>query len=88
MEYIKKFLSVTDISKILGIARATVIYWVTKGHIEYSRVGNLLKIRPKDLMKYLKDLGNSEIAMIDFEKKITKYLEREYGDVTRRRRNK
>ena len=80
MEYMNKFISVTDVSKILDISREAVNSWLVKDYIKYSIIGNLRKIRPGDLLQYLKNLGNSEIEMIDFKKDIDNYLKQKYGN--------
>ena len=74
MENTNNYLSITDVGKILGICREAVNGWVVKGYIEYSIIGNLKKIRSKDLLEYLKGLGNSPVAMANFEKDIENYF--------------
>ena len=74
MENTNNCFSITDVAKILGISREAVNSWLVKGYIEYSRVGNLRKIRPEELTKYLEGLGNSKIAMANFDKDIRDYL--------------
>ena len=74
MENINNFLSVTDIAKILDVSVEAVNSWLKKGFIKYSLVGNLQKIRSKNLLEYLKGLGNSDYAMKEFSHDIKFYL--------------
>lgn len=74
MENTNNCLSITDVAKILDISREAVNSWLVKNYIEYSIIGNLKKIRSKDLIKYLEKLGNSPGAMANFEKDIENYL--------------
>ena len=74
MENKNNFLSTADIGRLLDVSRLVVNTWLRKGYIKYSLVGNLQKIRSKDLLEYLKNLGNSPGAMANFEKDIRDYL--------------
>lgn len=78
MENKNGFLSVFEIGKLLDVSKEVVNTWLRKGYIKYSLVGNLQKIRSKDLLEYLKGLGNSQTAMANFEKDIENYF-REKG---------
>lgn len=74
MENTNNFLSTADVGRILDVSRLVVNNWVRKGYIKYSLIGHLQKIRSKDLLEYLRNLGNSPAAMADFEKGIKNYL--------------
>ena len=78
MENMNNFLSTADIGRILDVSRLVVNSWLRKGYIKYSLVGNLQKVRSKDLLEYLKGLGNSPGAMRDFERDIRDYLRQKY----------
>lgn len=68
------YLSITDISEILCMSRSAVDSWMVKGYIKFSIIGNLRKIRSEDLIKYLRKLGNSPVAMEGFKRDIENYL--------------
>lgn len=74
MENTNNFLSTADTGEILDVSKQVVVTWLRKGYIKYSIVGNLQKIRAKDLLEYLKGLGNSKTAMASFERDIKDYL--------------
>ena len=74
MEKTNNFLSTADVGKLLDVSKPVVITWLRKGYIKYSLVGHLQKIREKDLLEYLKRIGNSPGAMRDFERDIKECL--------------
>ena len=74
MENKNGFLSVFEIGKLLDVSKEVVNSWLRKGYIKYSLVGNLQKIRSKDLLEYLKGLGNSPVAMDNFKRDIENYF--------------
>ena len=78
MKNINNFPSTADIGKILDVSRLVVNTWLRKGYIKFSLVGNLQKIRSRDLLEYLKGLGNSKTAMANFEKDIRDYLKEKH----------
>lgn len=74
MENTNNFLSVVETGKILDVSKEVVNTWLRKGYIKYSLVGRLQKIRSKDLLEYLKSLGNSPVAMENFKRDIDNYF--------------
>ena len=76
MENKNGFLSVFEIGKLLDVSKEVVNTWLRKGYIKYSLVGNLQKIRSKDLLEYLKKIGNSDYAMKEFAKDIEMYFKK------------
>jgi excisionase family DNA binding protein len=74
MENTNNFLSVVETGKILDVSKEVVNTWLRKGYIKYSLVGRLQKIRSKDLLEYLKSLGNSPVAMDNFRRDIDNYF--------------
>jgi len=78
MKYTNNFLSTADIGKILDVSKPVVITWLRKGYIKYSLVGHLQKVRSKDLLEYLKKLGNPETEMNNFKKDIENYLKQKH----------
>lgn len=69
------FLSVSEVGKLLDVSKEVVNSWLRKGYIKYSLAGNLQKIRKEDLLDYLKKVGNSPGAMLNFKKDIENYLQ-------------
>jgi len=76
MENKNQYLTTADISKILEITPVAVQKWISGGRLEAYRVGGNYRIRPNDLLKYLKDLKNSDYAMKEFKIDIKEFLEK------------
>ena len=74
MQNKNQYLTTVDISKILEITSVAVQKWISGGRLKSYRVGGNYRIRPEDLLQYLKDRGNSEIAMKEFKHDIEFYL--------------
>jgi len=70
------FLTVKDIAEIFKISTQAVYEWMKDNRLKFYQVTNTKRIRPEDLLQYLKDRGNSEIAMKDFKYEIDKCLEK------------
>lgn len=68
------FLTVDDITKILDVSRAAINCWLKDGRLEYCKPGKMRRVRARDLIKYLENLGNSPGAMANFKKDIENYL--------------
>jgi excisionase family DNA binding protein len=73
----KKFLSTTELAKILGISRIAVYKKIKKGEIKATKVGGNYIINKKDLGIIRKDLTKKEKEKID--KAIDKIV-KEYGE--------
>jgi len=78
MNNTNNYLSITDIAKILDVSRGAVNNWLKKGYMKYVLTGNLWKVNSRELIKYLRGLGNSKTAMANFEKDIRDYLREKY----------
>jgi len=65
-----EFLTVTDIAKIFDLSRQAVDGWLNEGRLEFYRVGNTRRIKPKILLEYLESVGNPSGTMRDFERDI------------------
>ncbi|MBA7496376.1 hypothetical protein ES702_06984 [subsurface metagenome] len=74
-----EFLTVTDIAKIFDLSRQAVDGWLNEGRLKFYRIGNIRRIEPKILIKYLKSVGNSPGAMRDFKRDIENHLSQKYG---------
>jgi excisionase family DNA binding protein len=72
-----KFLSTTELAKILGISRIAVYKKIKKGEIKATKVGGNYIINKKDLGIIRKDLTKKEKERID--KAIDKIV-KEYGE--------
>jgi len=79
MENINEFLTITDIAKIFDLSRQAVDGWLNEGRLKFYRVGNIRRIEPKTLIKYLESVGNSPGAMRDFKRDIENHLSQKYG---------
>ncbi|RXG66733.1 DNA-binding protein, partial [Candidatus Atribacteria bacterium 1244-E10-H5-B2] len=67
MENGNEYLNSTDIARILGLTRRTVVTIMNDGQIKYSRVGVRSKrVDPIDLIIYLENMGNDRRAMAGF----------------------
>lgn len=69
-----KYLTIKEIGEILDVTRQAVQQWVVERRLKSSKVGRSYRILPEDLLEYLKGLGNSLGAMINFKKDIEDYL--------------
>ncbi|MBA7480686.1 hypothetical protein ES707_16148 [subsurface metagenome] len=67
-------LTVKDISQILDVSTGCVDSWTRDGRLKCFRLGKLKRIEPTELLRYLKNVGNSEIAMYWFEDNIRRYI--------------
>jgi excisionase family DNA binding protein len=74
MQNKNQYLTTVEISKILDITPVAVQKWISGGRLKAYRVGGNYRIWPKDLLQYLKDRGNSDYAMKEFEYDIKFYL--------------
>jgi len=74
------FLSVDDITKILDVSRPAVNCWLKDGRLEYCKPGQMRRVRPEELIKYLKNLNNSPRAMAGFRRDIANYLWEKYRE--------
>ena len=82
MENGNEYLNSTDIARILGLTRRTVVTVMNDGQIKYSRVGVRSKrVDPLDLIIYLENLGNDKRAMAGFKADIYKFLYSKYGNM-------
>ncbi|MBA7566469.1 DNA-binding protein [Candidatus Atribacteria bacterium 1244-E10-H5-B2] len=80
MENINEFLTITDIAKLFDLSRQAVDGWLNEGRLEFYRAGNIRRIDPKILIKYLESVGNSPGAMKDFRRDIENCLRQKYGE--------
>jgi hypothetical protein len=81
MENGNEYLNSTDIARILGLTRRTVVTIMNDGQIKYSRVGVRSKrVDPIDLIIYLENMGNDRRAMAGFKRDIYKFLYSKYGN--------
>ena len=76
-----EFLTVKDMSEIFGISVQAVYDWIKDKRLKTYQVSSRKRIKPKDLLQYLKDRGNSQETMKDFERDIKNYLaqKKRYG---------
>jgi len=51
----KQLLSMTDVSRILGISRNTLYSWLYQRRVTCVKVGRLNKFHPCDIEKFIKD---------------------------------
>lgn len=70
----KKYLSPKEIGEILEVSRQAVQQWVVTGQLKSLIAGRSYRIKPDDLLQYLKDKGNSDYAMKEFEYDINFFL--------------
>ena len=75
-----EFLTVKDISEIFGISTQAVYEWMKDNRLKFYQVTNTKRIRPEDLLQYLRDKGNSDYIMKQLKKNIEDYLEQKYGN--------
>lgn len=68
------FLTVKDIAEIFQISTQAVYEWMKDKRLKFYQVTNTKRIRPEDLLQYLKDRGNSDYAMKEFKHDIEFYL--------------
>lgn len=68
------FLTVKDMAIIFKISTQAVYEWIKDKRLKFYQVSNTKRIRPEDLLQYLKDRGNSPGVMADFERDIKDYL--------------
>ena len=74
----KRFLSTTELAKILGISRIAVFKKIKKGEIKAMKVGRNFVIDKKDLRNILSGfLGEKEKLEIE---KTVKRVVKEYGE--------
>jgi len=69
-----QYITTVDISKILEVTAVAVQKWIVGGRLKSYRVGGNYRVRPVDLLEYLKELGNSDYAMKEFSHDIKFYL--------------
>ena len=70
------FLTVKDISEIFEIGIQSVYDWIKDKRLKVYQISGGKRIRPEDLLQYLKDRGNSPEIMQDFKKDIEGCLKR------------
>ena len=68
------FLTVKDMSEIFGISVQAVYDWINDKRLKTYQISSRKRIKPEDLLQYLKDRGNSEITMKEFKHDIEFYL--------------
>ena len=68
------FLTVKDMSEIFGISVQAVYDWIKDKRLNTYQISSRKRIRPEDLLQYLKDRGNSDFTMKEFEHDINFYL--------------
>ena len=68
------FLTVKDMSIIFEISTQAVYEWMKDKRLKFYQISNTKRIKPDDLLQYLKDRGNSPGTMKDFEFNIKNYL--------------
>lgn len=71
-----EFLTVKDMSEIFGISVQAVYDWIKDKRLKTYQVSSRKRIRPKDLLQYLKDRGNSDFSMKEFKIEIDECLEK------------
>lgn len=77
----KKFISTTELAKILGISRIAAYKKIKSGKIKATRVGRNFIINKKDLGGiFKKKLTNKEKKIID---RAVKKVVKEYGETLR-----
>jgi len=69
-----EFLTVKDMSEIFGISVQAVYDWINDKRLKIYQVSSRKRIRPEDLLQYLKDRGNSDYSMKEFKHDIEFYL--------------
>ena len=68
------FLTVKDLSEIFGISVQAVYDWINDKRLKTYQISSRKRIRPEDLLQYLKDRGNSDYTMKEFKHDIEFYL--------------
>lgn len=76
----KRFLSTTELAKIMGISRVAVYKKIKKGEIKATRVGGNYVIDKKDLGIFKEKLTKKEKSEIN---KAVKKTVKEYGETLR-----
>jgi len=50
-----EFLTLKEVTEILKVSRQTVYRWISSGELRSIKIGKLVRIRKKDLEKFLKN---------------------------------
>lgn len=66
----EQFLTVKDMARIFEISTQAVYNWIQDKRLKFYRISNTRRIKPDDLLQYLKDRGNSPGVMAGFKKDI------------------
>ena len=74
----RKYLTIKEIGKVLDVPHKSVEQWIRDERLKSYRVGKNHRIRPEDLIEYLKNLGNPPFAMTQFKKDIENFLSQKY----------
>jgi len=71
-----QFLTVKDMSEIFKISTQSIYNWMKDKRLKFYKVSDTKRIRPDDLLQYLKDRGNSDFSMKEFKIDIDMCLEK------------
>lgn len=83
------FLTVKDIAEIFKISTQAVYEWMKDKRLKFYQVTNTKRIKPEDLLQYLKNRGNSDYSMKEFKHDINFYLtEKALGEAKTREEEK
>ena len=54
----KEYFNITDVSRVLGVARSTILSWIREGKVRgFQLPGGNHRIRREDLVKFMKEYG-------------------------------
>ena len=76
----ERFLTTDDVSEILCITRQAIHEWIKHDQLKYYRVGRGIRIRPEDLIQYLKNLRNPPETIKMYQKIINNFLKVKYSE--------
>ncbi|MBA7560833.1 DNA-binding protein [Candidatus Atribacteria bacterium 1244-E10-H5-B2] len=70
------YLTVADMAEIFEISKQAVYDWIKDKRLKVYKISSTRRIKPDDLLQYLRDRGNSPGVMADFRKDIEDRLKR------------
>ncbi len=77
----KRFLSTTEVAKMLGVSRVAIFYRIKKGQIKATKVGKMYLVDPVNIGNILKaTLSSRDKQIID---RAVKKTVTEYGEALR-----
>lgn len=62
---VEKYYSVKEVAEKLGVTQQSVRNWYTAGKLTIVRAGRVVRIRPSDLRKFLKECGKDSSQIDD-----------------------